>query len=75
MTLTYLPSRSNMLPNAFKWVIFWKDYILNIVKANVIILTLYVKPNETIAINKSQRSRLTFDISAKVAHIGVPSTY
>ena len=27
------------------------------------------------AINKFQRSRLTFDFSAKVAHIGVPSTY
>ena len=27
------------------------------------------------AINKFQRSRLNFDLSAKVAHIGVPSTY
>ena len=27
------------------------------------------------AINKFQRSRSTFDLSAKVAHIGVPSTY
>ena len=27
------------------------------------------------AINKFQRSRLTFDLSAKVAHIEVPSTY
>ena len=27
------------------------------------------------ATNKFQRSRLTFDLSAKVAHIGVPSTY
>ena len=26
-------------------------------------------------INKFQRSRLTFDLSSKVAHIGVPSTY
>ena len=26
-------------------------------------------------INKFQRSRLTFELSAKVAHIGVPSTY
>ena len=26
-------------------------------------------------INKFQRSRLTFDLSAKVAHIGVPLTY
>ena len=34
-----------------------------------------LKPNEAIAINKFQRSRLTFDLSAKVAHTGVPSTY
>ena len=27
------------------------------------------------ATNKFQRSRLTFDFSAKVAHIGVPSTH
>ena len=27
------------------------------------------------AINKFQRSRLAFDLSAKVAHIGVPSSY
>ena len=27
------------------------------------------------AINKFQRSRLTFDLSTKVAHIGVQSTY
>ena len=45
------------------------------VEANVIILILYVKPNETMAINKFQRSRSTFDLSAKVANIGVPSTY
>ena len=29
----------------------------------------------TMAINKYQRSRLTFDLSAEVAHIGVPSIY
>ena len=27
------------------------------------------------ALNKCQRSRLTFNFSAKVAHIGVPSTH
>ena len=48
---------------------------LNTVEAKVIILTLYVKPNESMAINKFQRSRLTFDFSAKVSHIGVPSTH
>ena len=40
-----------MLPKAFKW-----DF-LNTVEAEVIILTWYVKPNETMAINKFQRSR------------------
>ena len=34
-----------------------------------------MKPNETMAINKFQRSGLTFNFSAKVAHIGVPSTH
>ena len=28
-----------------------------------------------VSINKFQRSRLTFELSAKVAQIGVPSTY
>ena len=37
--------------------------------------TWYVKQNEAMAINKFQRSRLTFNFSAKVAHIGVPSTH
>ena len=45
------------------------------VEAKVIILTWYVKPNETMAINKFQRSRLTFYFSAKVTHIEVPSTH
>ena len=66
---------SNLLPNAFKWEFFCKVDFLNTVEAKVIILTLYVKTNETIAINKSQRSRLTFAFSAKVAHIVVPSIY
>ena len=34
------------------------------VEALVIILTWYVYPNETMAINKFQRSRLTFNLSA-----------
>ena len=41
----------------------------------MIILTWYVETNETIAINKFQRSRLTFALSAKVAHVVVPSIY
>ena len=56
--------------------IFFKKLIfLNTVKAKVIIFTWYVKTNETIATNKFQRSRLTFALSAKVAHIVVPSIY
>ena len=42
---------------------------MNTVEAKVIILTWYVKPNETMAINKF------INFSAKVAHIGVPSTH
>ena len=62
-----------MLPNAFKWDFFWKVDFSNTVKAKVIILTRYVKINVTMAINKFQKSRLTFALSAKVAHIVVPS--
>ena len=54
---------------------FGKFDFWNTVEVKVIILTCYVKPNETIAINKFQRLRLTINFSAKVAHIGVPSTY
>ena len=64
-----------MLSNAFKWDLFWKDDFLNTIEAKVIILTWYVKPNETMAGNKFQRSRLTFNFSAKVALIGVLPTY
>ena len=42
---------------------------------SLFLLDNYVKTNETIAINKFQRSRLTFALSAKVAHIVVPSIY
>ena len=55
--------------------IFFEKLILNTVEAKVIILTWYVKPNETMAINKFQRSSLTFNFSAKVAHIGDLSTH
>ena len=54
---------------------FWKVDFSNTVKAKVIIFTWYVETNETMAINKFQRSRLTFALSAKVAHIVVPSIY
>ena len=54
---------------------FEKLIFLNTVKAKVIILTCYVKTYETMAINKFQRSRLTFALSAKVAHIVVTSIY
>ena len=45
------------------------------IEAKVIILNLYVYPNVTKAIDMFQRSRLTFDLSAKAAHIGVSSIY
>ena len=51
-------------------IFFWKVDFLNTVEAKVIILTWFVQSSV-----KIQRSRLTFDLSAKVAHIGVPSTY
>ena len=55
-------------------IFFWKFHFLKTVEAKVIILSWYVEPNGTIAINKFQRSRLTFNFSAKVSLIGVPST-
>ena len=39
MTLTLLTSRSNLLPNAFKWELFEKLIFLNTVEAKAIILT------------------------------------
>ena len=54
---------------------FEKLIFLKTVEAKVIILACYVKTNETMAINKFQRSRLTFALSAKVAHIVVQSIY
>ena len=39
LTLTYLTSRSNLLPNAFKWDFFLKVDFLNTVEAKDIILT------------------------------------
>ena len=56
-------------------IFFWKVDFLNTIEAKVIILTWYVKPNESMAINKFQRSSLTFNFSAKVAHIRVLSTH
>ena len=44
--------------------IYEKLIFLKTVEALVIILTWYVKPNETMAINKFQSWRLTFDLSA-----------
>ena len=52
-----------------------KLIFLKTVEALVIILTWYVWPNETMAVNKFKRSRLTFDLSAYVAQIGVQSIY
>ena len=58
--------------------IFWRVDFLNTVEAveaKIIILAWYVQSDDKLAMNKFQRSRSTFDLSAKVAHIGVPSTY
>ena len=66
MTLTYLTARSNLLPNAFKWEFFAKLIFFKLWKP-VTILACYVQSNETLAINKFQRSKLTFDLSVKVA--------
>ena len=49
---------------------FWKIDFLKTIEAKVIILTWYVLSNVTMAINKFQRSRLTFDLSAKAAQDG-----
>ena len=54
---------------------FFELDFLNTLEAKIIILTWNVEPNEVMAINKFQRSRLTFNFSAKVAHIGIPLTY
>ena len=60
--------RSNSLPNAFKLDFFGKVDFFNTVEAKSIVLTWYVK-------RQFQRSSLTFDLSAKVTHIGGPSIY
>ena len=74
MTLTYLMPRSNLLPNAFDWDFFFFEKLVFIIllrPKKVFSLDMF----NLMPINKFQRSRLTFDLSAKVAHIGVPSTY
>ena len=56
----------------------WKSFekiFFNTVEAKVTIYTWYVKPYETIAINKFQRSGLTFDHSAKVSYIYILESY
>ena len=60
LTLTYLTSRSNLLPNDFKWGNFLKVDFLKTIEAKVIILTWYVLSKVTMDINQFQRSRLTF---------------
>ena len=55
--------------------VFEKFIFLKTVEAKVIILIKYVHSNETMAKNMFQKSRLAFDLSAKVAYIGVPSIY
>ena len=62
LTLTYLTS--NFASYCIEMDFFEKWIIFKTVEALVIILTWYVLPNETMAINKFQMSRLTFDLSA-----------
>ena len=72
MTLTYLTSRSSLLPNAFEWKIELKSLFFEYCGSQSLFsLDMF----NLVAINKFQRSRLIFDLSAKVAYIGVPSTY
>ena len=55
---------------------FFEKLILKILSRPKSLFSLdIIKPNETMAINKFQRSRLTFNFSGKVARIGVPSTH
>ena len=54
LTLTYLTSRSNLLPYVFNGI-FLKMFFLKTVEAKVIIITRYVQSNVTVTINKSQR--------------------
>ena len=60
LTLTYIASRPNLLPNAFTW-------------EKMIFETSLFSFDMFNLMWKFHRSRLTFDLSAKVAHIGVPS--
>ena len=55
--------------------VFLKDDFLKTVEAKVIIISRYVQTNDTMTINKFLRSSLTFDLSANVTRIGVPSIY
>ena len=54
LTMSYLTSRSNLLPNVFKNN-FFKMIFLKTVEAKVNIITRYVQFNETVTINKFQR--------------------
>ena len=60
LTLTYLASRSNRHPNAFRWK-----------KLDFFLFSQLICLAELLTLNKLQKSRLSFDLSAKVAHIGV----
>ena len=56
-------------------IFFFEKFVLKTVEAKVIIFTQYIEHDETMSLNKFQRSRLAFDLSVKVAYIGVPSIY
>ena len=48
------------------------DFSITVV-IKVIMFNGYIKLNGTLIINKYKRSRLTFDLSANVTQIGLPS--
>ena len=55
--------------------IFLKEDFLKTVAGKVIRITRYVQPNDTMTINKFQRSRLTIDLLTNVTRIGIPPIY
>ena len=61
------------IPNAFIWENIWKVDLSITVEIKVIMFTGYIKRNGTLIINKYKRPRLTFDLSANITQIGLPS--
>ena len=66
--------KSRDSPPCFRFKVLLDSLLMNMFLKGYL-LEVKTAPNETMAINKFQRSKLTFDLSAKVAHFVVPSTY